>query len=258
MPLGAPGRLAAGAGDPPPVGLAEVGGAEEPVGIQDRSAWLGGGLPAGGELERSSPHRALDRGEFQPGGVVNDGDVFPVFQRAGWPISASGGRGILSAFPVLALADGSRSPGRGTAHWGKQELSGDLQVGKSQVSSFQPGSGLQDGLPAPMRARAPSTARRRRLVVLVTSSGCHSPRETGRFTAGRTSWNPPADGWKTRSSIACNGLPLGALDVAQVLAHRSNGVARALGDIRGEGVGGPGTLLGAQLPANGPPPTPPM
>lgn len=44
MPLGAPGRLAAGVGDPPPVGLAEVGGAEEPVGIQDRSAWLGRGV----------------------------------------------------------------------------------------------------------------------------------------------------------------------------------------------------------------------
>ncbi|MFJ7416887.1 hypothetical protein ACIQWZ_39775 [Streptomyces sp. NPDC098077] len=42
MRLGAPGRLAAGAVDPPPVGLGEVGGVEEPVGIQDRSAWLRG------------------------------------------------------------------------------------------------------------------------------------------------------------------------------------------------------------------------
>lgn len=72
------------------------------------------------------------------------------------------------------------------------------------------------------------------------------------FRWGGQFWNPPSrDGGRTSSSAGCGGLSFGALEVSQVLAHRSNFVDGAFGDLGGERAGGPGTLLGGEFQVAG-------
>lgn len=123
------------------------------------------------------------------------------------------------------------------------------RVGKLQVSSFQSPSALCGAHWNPTHDHVLGACPGKRSPAMVSPSGAPLTRSTAASPAGRALLeSTPREGGRTSSSAGCGSLSFSALDVPQVLAHRSNLVDRSLGNLGGEGTGRPGTLLDGQRP----------